>query len=162
MPWANGRGTSFEVARGGGDDWDWRVAIAPVVDDGPFSIFPGVDRWLAVMDEAPLELTIDGVARRLHQSDVVAFAGESSVVARVPRGATRDCGLMVRRGRASGSLDVLRGGVTSGRIVVAIDASTIAVDSTMVELGVGDALVADETTTMEVISGVVCVMGVDA
>lgn len=162
MPWANGRGTSYEVARAGGDTWDWRVAIAPVVEDGPFSELPGVDRWLVVMDEAPLHLTIDGVARTVRRHDVFSFAGESTVRAHLPMGATRDCGLMIRRGRASGSMEIVRQGVARGRIVVAIAPSTVNVSSTTTELGVGDALIADRTTTMEVVSGVVCVMEIDA
>ena len=161
MPWANGRGTSYEVARAGGDTWDWRVAIAPVVADGPFSELPGVDRWLVVMDAAPLELTIDGVTRTVGQRDIVSFAGESAVYAHLPSGATRDCGLMVRRGRASGSMEIVKRGVTTGRVVVALTESTVNVKSTTSELGVGDALIADESTMMDVVSGVVCVIGVD-
>ena len=161
MLWANGRGTSYEVARAGGDTWEWRVAIAPVVEDGPFSELPGVDRWLVVMDEAPLHLTIDCAARKVGQYDVVTFSGESTVRALLPMGATRDCGLMIRRGRVSGSMEIVRQGVACGRIVVAVGPSTVNVNSTTTELGVGDALIAEGTTMVEVVSGVVCVIGIN-
>ncbi|MEY3358218.1 MAG: hypothetical protein RIR87_1277 [Actinomycetota bacterium] len=71
MPWANGRGTSYEVSRGGGEVWDWRVAIAPVVEPGPFSTLAGVDRHLVVLDEAPLALTIDGTTWLARRGEVV-------------------------------------------------------------------------------------------
>jgi environmental stress-induced protein Ves len=49
-PWKNGGGQTTDVAvfpdGAGLDDFDWRVSIARVDGDGPFSIFPGVDRPL--------------------------------------------------------------------------------------------------------------------
>lgn len=160
MPWANGRGTSYEVARHGETEWSWRVAIAPVVDDGPFSILPGVDRQLVVMDEASLEVTVDGVERHVGQGQTLAFAGESLVSARVPHGPTRDCGVMVRRGVASGSMLVASAGSHHGRIVVAIRDSVVeSLDESMV-LAPGDAVIADERTSFTVESGLVCVIEV--
>ena len=160
MPWANGRGTSYEVARSGGSDWIWRVAIAPVVEQGPFSILPGVDRQLVVMDEAPLEVTVDGVTCLVGQGEMASFAGESDVVARVPRGATRDCGLMVRRGAATGSMIVASAGEHHGRIVVAIVDSVIESRGEKVTLAPGDATLTGESTVVGVASGLVCIVEV--
>jgi len=50
MPWKNGGGETVEIAispQGAGlADFDWRVSMATVASDGPFSVFPGIDRTL--------------------------------------------------------------------------------------------------------------------
>ncbi len=161
MPWANGRGTSYEVSRGGGEVWDWRVAIAPVVEPGPFSALAGVDRHLVVLDEAPLALTIDGTTRLARRGEVVAFAGESNVIAELPEGPTRDLGLMIRRGVATGSMSVVSAGVGFGRVIVALEESRVASGGSSVVLTVGDALIGEQSESIEVVSGVVCVIEVE-
>lgn len=162
MPWANGRGTSYEVARCGGDPWSWRVAIAPVVEDGPFSSLPGVDRWLAVIDGAPIVLAIDGTERVARTGDVVAFAGESLVTAHLPDGPTRDCGLMVRRDLASGGMHVTGPGRVEGTVLVALDQAIVCVAGQRMDLGQGDAVVSDEPVEADVTSGRVVVVTVEA
>jgi len=162
MPWANGRGTSYEVARGGGDPWAWRVAIAPVVEDGPFSSLPGVDRWLVVLDDAPIMLAIDGTDRVARWGEVVAFAGESQVTAAIPGGPTRDCGLMVRRAAATGAMQVVGPGTTSGSVLVALGDAVVRVDATDVRLECGDALIGDGPTVVNVVAGRVAVVTVEA
>ena len=56
MPWKNGGGTTIEIAvspHGAGlDDFDWRVSMAHVASHGPFSLFPNIDRTLAVLSGA--------------------------------------------------------------------------------------------------------------
>ena len=160
MPWANGRGTSFEVARRGETEWVWRVAIAPVIEDGPFSSLPGVDRQLVVMDESALDVTVDGVTTRVGQGEVLSFAGESVVSAKVPQGPTRDCGVMVRRGSASGSVVVASAGAHEGRIFVAIRGSVVESHGEMVALEPGDAVIVEERSSFVVQSGLVCVIEV--
>ncbi|MBM7325185.1 HutD family protein, partial [Agrobacterium sp. S2] len=48
MPWKNGGGVTTEIivhpAKASMADFDWRISMANVAQDGPFSIFPGVDR----------------------------------------------------------------------------------------------------------------------
>ena len=161
MPWANGRGMSYQVSRGGGEVWDWRVAIAPVVEPGPFSTLVGVDRHLVVLDEAPLALTIDGTTRLARRGEVVAFAGESNVIAELPEGPTRDLGLMVRRGVATGSMSVVSTGVGFGRVIVALEESRVVSEGSSAVLMVGDALIGEQRGSIEVVSGVVCVIEVE-
>lgn len=162
MPWANGRGTSYEVVRGGGDPWSWRVAIAPVVEDGPFSSLPGVDRWLAVMDDAPIVLVIDGTECGAHRGEVVAFAGESQVTARLPDGPTRDCGLMVRRGFATGGMRVTGQGRVRGTVLVALERASVRADDQVVTLSPGDALLSHEPFDVQVAAGRVVVIAISA
>jgi environmental stress-induced protein Ves len=160
MPWANGRGTSYEVARDGGDDWSWRVAIAPVVEAGPFSSLPGVDRYLVVMDDAPLGLAIDGEARVVQQGELVSFAGESLVESFLPEGPTRDCGLMVRRGRASGSMAVVSSGEVDARILVAVTVMRVECDGGEISLEPGDAMIGEMATLVRVLDGLGCAIKV--
>ncbi len=60
MPWKNGGGSTTEIAvapdGAGIDAFDWRISMAVVAADGPFSEFPGVDRTLSILDGAGLVL----------------------------------------------------------------------------------------------------------
>ena len=48
MPWKNGGGETAEIlvepAGAPLDSFDWRLSMARVAADGPFSLFPGVER----------------------------------------------------------------------------------------------------------------------
>ena len=52
-PWKNGGGVTTELAMSppgaGLDNFDWRVSLASIAEDGPFSQFPGVDRTLVMV-----------------------------------------------------------------------------------------------------------------
>jgi environmental stress-induced protein Ves len=47
------------------DEWDWRVSIADVVQDGLFSLLPGVDRTIAVVEGEGMLMTVDGIEHRV-------------------------------------------------------------------------------------------------
>src|SRR5258707_14720415 len=53
MPWKNGGGHTHEIAAhpegAGMAAFAWRVSIAEIAQDGPFSSFPGVDRTLVLL-----------------------------------------------------------------------------------------------------------------
>jgi environmental stress-induced protein Ves len=99
--WKNDGGWTTELARdpAGGDDFRWRVSIAEIESDGPFSSFPGIERDLLLLDGAGIELDIDGAStRRLTQRfERVHFAGEARVDCRLVAGPTRDFNVMARR-----------------------------------------------------------------
>lgn len=109
MPWANGLGTTAVIARvPGTDDWAWRLSIADVVTDGPFSSLPDVDRWIAVATGTGMVLTVDGAATLLTaSSDAFAFDGGATTSCRLLDGPIHDLNLMLRRSRATGTLDVV-------------------------------------------------------
>jgi len=109
VPWANGLGTTAVIARvPGTDDWAWRLSIADVVTDGPFSSLPDVDRWIAVATGTGMVLTVDGAATLLTaSSDAFAFDGGATTSCRLLDGPIHDLNLMLRRGRAAGTLDVV-------------------------------------------------------
>jgi environmental stress-induced protein Ves len=104
MPWKNGGGATTEIAvhppGAGLADFEWRVSIATVATDGPFSTFTGVDRTLTVLEGDGLRLAI-GDARpvALHKgSDPLSFAADVPTDARLLGAPVTDLNVMTRRG----------------------------------------------------------------
>ena len=57
VPWRNGGGWTREVWRSGDPEtFRWRLSIARIDRDGPFSAFPHHQRRIALLDGGPLEL----------------------------------------------------------------------------------------------------------
>lgn len=118
VPWKNGLGITREIVvvpQGATmDDFVWRVSIADVDTGSPFSVFPGIDRTIVLLDGDGFTMTLDGVQEHALTTacEPFVFAGESRVDVRLAGGATRDFNLMVRRGRASGRIDVVHGPAT--------------------------------------------------
>lgn len=100
QPWANGRGETLELARADdGAGMLWRLSLATVAEDGPFSVFPGVDRSLTVIEGPGFDLVGEGIARRAALLEPVAFPGDVPVAARGVTAPSRDFNAMVARGR---------------------------------------------------------------
>ena len=59
--WKNGLGWTREILRAPseGDAWDWRLSIAEVEKDGPFSEFEGCDRELVLLAGEGMRLRFD-------------------------------------------------------------------------------------------------------
>jgi uncharacterized protein len=112
VAWKNGGGTTRTVAvspEGAGfDDFVWRVSIAEVGQSGGFSVFPGVDRTILLLDGAGMVLDrSDGVSQAVTTAfESYAFRGEDVIDARLVNGPSRDFNVMVRRGRARASVRV--------------------------------------------------------
>jgi environmental stress-induced protein Ves len=113
MPWANGLGMSYEVTsnRNADGEWTWRIAIAPVVQYGQFSVMPRVDRKLVVIEGNGIVLDVDRITMECLPGQVVQFSGDAITFARLVDGPIVDCGLMTVRGSVSGSMDVVDYGV---------------------------------------------------
>jgi hypothetical protein len=113
-PWKNGGGATREIAvfppGSGLDDFVWRVSLADVASAGPFSRFDGIERSLLLLAGAGMRLDEEGgTSHRLeHAFDRLDFAGETAIVAHPLAGATRDFNLMLRRGAAEGTIDIVR------------------------------------------------------
>ena len=97
--WKNDGGWTTEVARSGGDDFRWRISIAEIESDGPFSSFPGVARDLLLLEGNGIELDIDDASPRTlsRRFEHVHFDGEARVACRLLAGPTRDFNVMARR-----------------------------------------------------------------
>ena len=117
--WKNGGGTTAEVAvhppGADLDTFDWRLSMADVASDGPFSPFPGIDRTLTLIEGRGLDLVIDGTVRRLAiDTPIISFAGESATTGRLVEGPVRDLNVMTRRQRWRHEVCVARSGTTVG------------------------------------------------
>jgi environmental stress-induced protein Ves len=102
--WKNDGGWTTQIARSDdppGDDFHWRVSIAEIETDGPFSSFPGVARDLLLLEGNGIELDIDDHAplRLSRRFERAHFKGESRVQCRLLAGATRDFNVMARSAR---------------------------------------------------------------
>jgi hypothetical protein len=104
LPWKNGGGVTHEVAAfpAGSDltSFDWRVSIAEVRVAGPFSLFPGVDRRMAVL-EGRLALSVDAqpAASLAPDSLPAFFPGDVPAFGEPLDGPVLDLNVMTRRGR---------------------------------------------------------------
>ena len=101
--WKNDGGWTTEIARDPAHealDFRWRVSIADIESDGPFSIFPGIDRDLVLLSGAGMDLEFaDASPQRIAERfQHVHFRGESEIQCRLIAGPTRDFNVMVRRG----------------------------------------------------------------
>ena len=98
--WRNGAGWTREIATGpGAGEWGWRLSIAEIEQDAPFSQFPGVERELVLLTGNGLRLRFDdGEMRELQPPhERMRFAGERIVHGELVDGPTQDFNLMWRR-----------------------------------------------------------------
>ena len=164
MPWKNGGGETVEVIvhpEGASlSDFGWRVSMATVASDGPFSVFPGIDRTLAVLTGDGMALTIEGLGERLltPASAPLPFAADAPTTARLTGGPITDLNVMTRRGvfRHSLAHHVAKGATalaaTSGqRLLLALDPLGVMTPDGLMGLQPLDALVFDGAETAEVV-----------
>jgi hypothetical protein len=117
-PWRNGGGVTRELlAWPNAHDWVWRISVAEVSGNGPFSQFVGVQRWFAVLDGAGVRLTVGtGDKAQMHEltrrSAPFCFDGAVPVDCQLLEGATQDFNLMVRSDRAGAKMERLSGTVS--------------------------------------------------
>lgn len=104
QPWRNGGGLTRELLRWpvGAVDWRLRISLADVRSDGPFSIFPGIQRWFSVIDGAGVRLSLAAADHRLQPGhEPLCFSGELPVSCALVDGPTTDLNLMHAGGSAS-------------------------------------------------------------
>ena len=106
QPWKNGAGLTRELACGGahradGADFDWRLSVAEVARDAPFSAFPGIDRCIVLLRGAGMRLrSRDGALDHALTEPFAPFrfAGEVALDAALVAGPSSDFNVMTRRG----------------------------------------------------------------
>lgn len=110
-PWKNGGGSTREIVcrPSGVADFDWRVSLATIAADGPFSRFDGVDRVIVLLSGGGVLLQGDGSAHRLDQLlQPHAFAGETPLHATLLGAVSEDFNVMCRRAALRPTVRVLR------------------------------------------------------
>jgi environmental stress-induced protein Ves len=115
MPWKNGGGITTEIwvspedSGLAGAPFDWRVSIADVATDGPFSKFTGYDRHIMLLDGQGMRLETEEHGNiDLRPYRPAAFSGDWTVTGKLVAGPVRDFNLMVARRFGRGSLTCQR------------------------------------------------------
>ena len=102
MPWKNGGGTTLELAvepPGASleSGFRWRLSSAEVAVSGPFSAFPGLERWLLLLEGEGFDLDF-GPRGRVRLTEPLAplrFSGDWPATAALVDGPCTDFNLMV-------------------------------------------------------------------
>ncbi|MFN0184054.1 MAG: HutD family protein [Aquabacterium sp.] len=112
-PWLNGGGSTRElVTWPAPDDWSLRISVAEISRDGPFSAYPGVQRWFAVLDGAGVRLRLpDRMVKLTPDNPPLEFDGAATPGCALLEGPTRDLNLMLKADRAEGRMSVVQPGI---------------------------------------------------
>jgi environmental stress-induced protein Ves len=103
--WKNGGGVTHEIARAeDSDGLIWRLSLAEVATDGPFSAFPGLERILTVIEGAGLILETEGGPIAAHPLEPVRFSGDLTIHGRLIGGKVRDLNLIYDPKRIDGAV----------------------------------------------------------
>lgn len=99
VPWKNGGGVTCEIAASDPAEPLWRLSIATIERDGPFSDFRGYDRTIVPIEGKGIELRVDeGIAVHLNRPfHPFAFRGEWRTTCKLIDGPVRDFNVMTRR-----------------------------------------------------------------
>ena len=129
MPWANGRGSTKEIAAyPSGEAWVWRLSLADVNEDGPFSQLPDTDRSLVVAMGKGMRLSVEGSdTKEVGTFESVSFAGDLPTSAELLDGPVRDLNLMLRRTQESRRPHLEVRGFAKGEAVELEDAVALVV-----------------------------------
>ncbi len=128
MPWKNGLGETAEIAiapdGASVEAFDWRLSMARVGADGPFSAFVGIDRTLTVIEGAGMRLRVGARAPVVLApgSAPCAFRGDEAAEATLVDGPITDLNVMSRRAAWRHAVRIVGSGesVASTAAVVAL------------------------------------------
>jgi environmental stress-induced protein Ves len=103
-PWKNGAGLTREIAveppEASSDDFAWRISVAEIARDAPFSVFSGVDRCIVLLRGRGMRLRSDDGAMDARLDEPLQpfrFAGDTPLSATLIDGPCADFNVMVRR-----------------------------------------------------------------
>jgi len=116
MPWKNAAGTTLEIliypvsATVSELSLMWRVSIAQVTADAPFSRFPGYDRLIMLLDGDGMTLDSGALGAMALDKPLqpMALPGELAVTAKLKGGPCRDFNVITQRAKARARLSVHR------------------------------------------------------
>jgi environmental stress-induced protein Ves len=149
MPWKNGGGETVEIAvspEGAGlEDFDWRVSMARVAADGPFSTFAGIDRTLCILESGRIVLRVGAAVpvELAADSPPHAFPADVATEARLLDGPVLDLNVMTRRGRCRHEVERLavagptRTAGTDGTALVLCPAGGVMVEAAQGRVALG-------------------------
>lgn len=138
QPWKNGGGVTSELAidpaGAGADSFRWRISLARIDADGPFSAFPGITRWITLIEGGGFTLDFaDGRRLDVPQPFVPhRFDGGLAAFCRLKGGPSRDLNVMARAGLAM-DVRVIAAGADAppeGHALVRADGALVRLDAT--------------------------------
>jgi environmental stress-induced protein Ves len=157
MPWRNSGGTTTEIVvvpepSDAGSRFLYRLSIADVAADGPFSRFDGYDRHIMLLEGAGMTLDCreHGVVELIEAFVPRSFSGDWDVHGMLVSGPVRDFNLIVDRARATASLTTRIVSATE-RIEVAVGEVCLVhvISGEIADATRGDTVVADASFVLE-------------
>ena len=114
QPWKNGGGVTHEIAKVmNGDTLLWRLSMAEVASDGPFSSFPGLTRCLTVIEGDGIDLEMPDGPLTANPLIPVHFSGDTPVTGHLHNGPIRDLNLIFDAARITATVTPLTGPLTA-------------------------------------------------
>ncbi len=110
MSWKNGGGQTVELFRlPQSGDFLFRLSMADVKQDGDFSLFPGIDRYLMILKGQGCELIFKDRSTILRpQASPFLFKGEESIFCKLLAGPIQDFNIMINRNWGQVSVEIIR------------------------------------------------------
>ncbi|QSE80352.1 HutD family protein [Rhodococcus koreensis] len=144
--WANGAGTTAEIAAGAASRW--RFSVATLDGSSTFSPFPEVDRIFTVIGDHPVSLDFGGGPTMIARLGPTPFAGEDGPVC-VAAGATEAFNVMVHRSTTAASVEVVEIGTAletaaGGRVAVLVLVLSGGLTTDLGPLEPGDCLLVEQ------------------
>lgn len=93
-PWKNGGGITRKIRKSAKDEPFWRLSIADVDQDGPFSLFPNMHRILTVIEGKGMRLIGPKQDYLAQKWSPVNFSGEESIQGDLLDGPIQDFNLI--------------------------------------------------------------------
>lgn len=153
-PWKNGGGEMADIAvvpaEAGYDDFKWRIAIARIDADRPFSDFPEIDRTFVIVSGKGVRLSVEGMetARLTHKSAPYSFPGDKPTHAELIDGPVQALNVMARRGVVDTRIGLIdeparfdTGGEATAVIVWARGRADVLINNEMASLDTHDAII---------------------
>jgi uncharacterized protein len=177
-PWRNGGGVTRQIAGSAGaaaapardSAWDWRVSIAEVTKAGDFSLFPGMERVLTVVEGELLLLTVDGAEQPLEKYRPFRFPGGAATTCALPTGDVRNLNVITRMGNCKGFTSIIEISkkrahpLFAGQFGILLQGQATAADETHEPevLNRYDAVVGSDTDSPEILGrGFLAVVSID-
>lgn len=112
LPWKNGKGFTRELLRLNDSQCEgeflFRLSQASISQDGPFSLFPGIDRILILLKGNGVRLQMNDSSTLLEKPLApFSFPGEETVKCELIKGACEDFNIMTKRGWRKIKADII-------------------------------------------------------
>lgn len=115
MKWKNGGGQTAEIAlspshaRFPEDPFLWRLSTAQMISNGPFSVFPGYNRFLLLIGKNPIKLKLAEEKLEITPqfNEPVHFKGEQKVHSELLEGPATDLNLIYQREKVEVHFEVI-------------------------------------------------------